>query len=70
MEMKSIENQEVRLVTFSKRWSSIYKKASELVTLTGAEILFVVFSPAGIPFSLLILQWNMLLITFLADIRH
>lgn len=51
MEMKSIENQEVRLVTFSKRWSSIYKKVSELVTLTGAEILFVVFSPAGNPFS-------------------
>ncbi|CAK7328506.1 unnamed protein product [Dovyalis caffra] len=51
MEMKRIENQGDRLVTFSKRKSGIYKIASELITLTGAEIAVVVFSPAGKPFS-------------------
>ncbi|CAK7328508.1 unnamed protein product [Dovyalis caffra] len=49
--MKRVENQDDRLITFSKRKSGIYKKASELATLTGAEIAFVVFSPAGKPFS-------------------
>ncbi|KDP37936.1 hypothetical protein JCGZ_04579 [Jatropha curcas] len=51
IEMKKIENEDDRLITFSKRRSGIYKKACELVTLTGAEIAFVVFSPAGKPFS-------------------
>ncbi|KAF2314669.1 hypothetical protein GH714_028388 [Hevea brasiliensis] len=35
--MKRIENEDGRLITFSKRRSGIYKKASELVTLCGAE---------------------------------
>lgn len=51
IEMKRIENEEERLITFSKRRSGIYKKASELVTLTGAQVAFVVFSPGGKPFS-------------------
>ncbi|GLT50632.1 hypothetical protein SLA2020_241050 [Shorea laevis] len=51
IEMKMIEKEEDRLITFSKRRSGIYKKASELITLCGAEIGFVVFSPAGKPFS-------------------
>ncbi|CAK7341017.1 unnamed protein product [Dovyalis caffra] len=51
LEIKRIENHDDRLVTFSKRRSGIYKKASELITLTGAEIAFVVFSPTGKPFS-------------------
>ncbi|CAK7331232.1 unnamed protein product [Dovyalis caffra] len=51
VEMKRIENEEDRLVSFSKRRSGIYKKASELVTLTGSEIAFVTFSPGGKPFS-------------------
>lgn len=50
IEMKMIENGDDRLITFSKRRSGIYKKASELVTLCGAEIGVVVFSPAGKPF--------------------
>ncbi|OMO93916.1 Transcription factor, MADS-box [Corchorus capsularis] len=49
--MKTIENEDDRLITFSKRRSGIYKKASELTTLCGAEIAFVVFSPAGKAFS-------------------
>lgn len=51
IEMKRIENGDDRLVTFSKRRSGIYKKASELVTLCGAEISVVVFSPARKPFA-------------------
>ncbi|XP_065879475.1 floral homeotic protein AGAMOUS-like [Euphorbia lathyris] len=51
IEMKKIENEEDRLISFSKRRSGIYKKSSELVTLCGAEIGFLVFSPAGKPFS-------------------
>ncbi|KAJ9153204.1 hypothetical protein P3X46_026669 [Hevea brasiliensis] len=49
--MKRIENEDGRLITFSKRRSGIYKKASELVTLCGAEVGVLVFSPAGKPFS-------------------
>ncbi|XVF25502.1 hypothetical protein REPUB_Repub13aG0218200 [Reevesia pubescens] len=51
IEMKKIENEDDRLITFSKRRSGIYKKASELATLCGAEVGFIVFSPAGKPFS-------------------
>ncbi|XP_065870523.1 agamous-like MADS-box protein AGL61 [Euphorbia lathyris] len=51
IEMKRIQNEDDRLITFSKRRSGIYKKSSELVTLCGAEIGFLVFSPAGKPFS-------------------
>ncbi|KAK6284062.1 hypothetical protein POUND7_003014 [Theobroma cacao] len=51
IEMKKIENEDDRLITFSKRRSGIYKKASELATMCGAEIAFIVFSPAGKPFS-------------------
>ncbi|OAY51354.1 hypothetical protein MANES_05G208100v8 [Manihot esculenta] len=51
IEMKKIENQDVMFITFSKRRSGIYKKASELITLTGVKLAFTVFSPAGKPFS-------------------
>ncbi|KAG6777674.1 hypothetical protein POTOM_017502 [Populus tomentosa] len=49
--IKRIENEDDRLITFSKRRSGIYKKASELVTLCGAEVAVLVFSPAGNAFS-------------------
>ncbi|KAL6281794.1 hypothetical protein ACE6H2_018675 [Prunus campanulata] len=51
IEMKRIENQDDRLFTFLKRRSGVYKKASELATLCGAEVGVVVFSPSGKPFS-------------------
>ncbi|KAG6760963.1 hypothetical protein POTOM_034151 [Populus tomentosa] len=51
VEMKRIVNEDDRLVTFSKRRSGIYKKLSELITLTGTEVAFLVFSPGGKPFS-------------------
>lgn len=38
-------------VTFSKRRSGLFKKASELCTLCGVEIAIIVFSPAGKVFS-------------------
>ncbi|XP_014513136.1 agamous-like MADS-box protein AGL62 [Vigna radiata var. radiata] len=38
-------------VTFSKRRSGVFKKASELCTLCGVEIAIVVFSPADKAFS-------------------
>ncbi|XP_060169281.1 agamous-like MADS-box protein AGL62 [Lycium barbarum] len=38
-------------VTFSKRRSGLFKKASELCTLCGVEIVIVVFSPARKVFS-------------------
>ncbi|PON39941.1 MADS-box transcription factor [Parasponia andersonii] len=50
-QMKMIEDGDDRLITFSKRRSGIYKKASELVTLCGAEVGIVIFSPSGKPFS-------------------
>lgn len=51
IKMKMIEEEEDRLITFSKRRAGIYKKASELSTLCGAEVGVVVFSPSGKPFS-------------------
>ncbi|XP_018722168.2 agamous-like MADS-box protein AGL62 [Eucalyptus grandis] len=51
IEMKRIENEERRLITFSKRRSGICKIASELVTLCRAEVGVVVLSPFGNPFS-------------------
>ncbi|KAK9994575.1 hypothetical protein SO802_024278 [Lithocarpus litseifolius] len=49
--MKKIDKEVDRLVTFSKRRPGINKKASALVTLCGAEVGVVVFSPVGKPFS-------------------
>ncbi|WCJ29360.1 Agamous-like MADS-box protein AGL62 [Euphorbia peplus] len=51
IEMKRIVNEDDRIITFSKRRSGIYKKASELVTLCGAEIGILVFSTVGKSFS-------------------
>ncbi|KAK9941745.1 hypothetical protein M0R45_007440 [Rubus argutus] len=38
-------------VTFSKRRSGLFKKASELCTLCGVEVAIIVFSPAKKPYS-------------------
>ncbi|KAJ3672557.1 hypothetical protein LUZ60_007278 [Juncus effusus] len=51
IEIKKIENEEARQVCLSKRRSGLFKKASELSTLCGAEIGIVVFSQAGKAFS-------------------
>lgn len=44
--MVKMENQSNLQVTFSKRRAGLFKKASELCTLCGAEAAIVVFSPA------------------------
>ena len=52
VEMIKMNSEEDRLVSFSKRKSGIYKKATELSTLCSAEVGIVIFSPNGKPFSL------------------
>ncbi|KAL4318131.1 hypothetical protein GQ457_18G020150 [Hibiscus cannabinus] len=44
--MVKITNESHLLVTFSKRRAGLFKKASELSTLCGAEVVIVVFSPS------------------------
>lgn len=51
IEMKCIQGEEARQVCFSKRRPSLFKKASELSTLCGAEVAVVTFSPGGKCFS-------------------
>ncbi|XP_059310790.1 agamous-like MADS-box protein AGL62 [Lycium ferocissimum] len=43
--MVKMQNESNLQVTFSKRRAGLFKKASELCTLCGAEIVIVVFSP-------------------------
>ncbi|GAV80293.1 SRF-TF domain-containing protein, partial [Cephalotus follicularis] len=45
VEMVKMNNESNLQVTFSKRRTGLFKKASELCTLCGAEIAIVVFSP-------------------------
>ncbi|WCJ18120.1 Agamous-like MADS-box protein AGL62 [Euphorbia peplus] len=49
--MEKIPKKNHLQVTFSKRRSGLFKKASELCTLCGVEIAIIVFSPANKAFS-------------------
>lgn len=51
IKIAKIERKNHLQVTFSKRRSGLFKKASELCTLCGVEIAIIVFSPAGKVFS-------------------
>ncbi|EOA15192.1 hypothetical protein CARUB_v10028580mg [Capsella rubella] len=51
IEMVKMKNESNLQVTFSKRRSGLFKKASELCTLCGAEIAIIVFSPGRKVFS-------------------
>ncbi|CAL4899871.1 unnamed protein product [Urochloa decumbens] len=51
IEIRRIESDEARQVCFSKRRAGLFKKASELSILCGADVTAVVFSPAGKAFS-------------------
>ncbi|CAG7889775.1 unnamed protein product [Brassica rapa] len=51
IEMVKMKNENNLQVTFSKRRSGLFKKASELCTLCGAEIVVIVFSPGRKVFS-------------------
>ncbi|KAL4205151.1 hypothetical protein AMTRI_Chr01g135860 [Amborella trichopoda] len=47
IEIKKINDQDARQVCFSKRRAGLFKKASELCILCGAEVAVIVFSLAG-----------------------
>jgi hypothetical protein len=47
IQIRRIENHEARQVCFSKRRPGLFKKASELGIMCGAEVAAVAFSPAG-----------------------
>ncbi|OIT34333.1 PREDICTED: truncated transcription factor CAULIFLOWER A-like [Nicotiana attenuata] len=47
VELKRIENQTSRQVTFSKRRTGLLKKAFELSILCDAEVALLIFSPSG-----------------------
>ncbi|CAG7877061.1 hypothetical protein HID58_019126 [Brassica napus] len=51
IEMVKMKNENNLQVTFSKRRTGLFKKASELCTLCGAEIVVIVFSPGKKVFS-------------------
>ncbi|GMN52420.1 hypothetical protein TIFTF001_021561 [Ficus carica] len=51
VEMVRMTNESNLQVTFSKRRSGLFKKASELCTLCGVEMVLVVFSPGRKVFS-------------------
>ncbi|XP_059651084.1 agamous-like MADS-box protein AGL62 [Cornus florida] len=51
VEMTRMSKESNLLVTFSKRRSGLFKKASELCILCGAEVAIVVFSPGKKVFS-------------------
>ncbi|XP_042506107.1 agamous-like MADS-box protein AGL62 [Macadamia integrifolia] len=51
IEMKKIDDETARLVTFSKRRLGLFKKASELSILCGAEAAILVFSESDKVYS-------------------
>ncbi|KAJ1410568.1 hypothetical protein SESBI_21889 [Sesbania bispinosa] len=51
IEMKKMSNESNLQVTFSKRRNGLFKKASELCTLCGANVALIVFSPGLKVFS-------------------
>ncbi|GKA73359.1 agamous-like MADS-box protein AGL62 [Tanacetum coccineum] len=51
IEIKKIEENNNRQVTFSKRRNGLFKKAAELCVLTGAKIAIIVNSPGGRVFA-------------------
>jgi len=51
IEMKKMSNESNLQVTFAKRRSGLFKKASELCTLCGAYVALIIFSPSEKVFS-------------------
>ncbi|KAL9319330.1 hypothetical protein ACSQ67_015847 [Phaseolus vulgaris] len=47
IEIKKMSNEHNLRVTFSKRRTGIFKKASELATLCGVDIAVIMFSPSS-----------------------
>ncbi|ONK74563.1 uncharacterized protein A4U43_C03F7720 [Asparagus officinalis] len=50
--IQRIASEEARHVCFSKRRNSVFTKAADLSTLCGAEVVVIVNSPVGNPYSL------------------
>ncbi|WMV55643.1 hypothetical protein MTR67_049028 [Solanum verrucosum] len=46
-----MQNQSNLQVTFSKQRDGVFKKATELSTLCGVDVVVVVFSPSNKPYS-------------------
>jgi len=51
IEIKKIQNEDERLITFSKRRSGLYKKASEISILCATEVGILIFSPSEKPYT-------------------
>ncbi|XP_014511337.1 agamous-like MADS-box protein AGL62 [Vigna radiata var. radiata] len=51
IEIKKMSNEHNLRVTFSKRRTGIFKKASELATICGVDIVVIMFSPSNQVFS-------------------
>lgn len=49
-EIRLVENESQKMVTFCKRRKGLFSKAQEYSKLTGSEVAVLVFSPAGNPF--------------------
>ncbi|CAM8880734.1 unnamed protein product [Rhodiola kirilowii] len=50
-QMRLVEREEDRLITFSKRKAGINKKATELSVMCGAQVAIILFSPKGNAFA-------------------
>ena len=50
IEIKELDQDSSKHVTFSKRHAGLFKKASELSVLCNAEIAMIVFSPTEKPY--------------------
>lgn len=50
LEMKKIPGESALQVTFSKRKTGIFNKASEISIMCGVDLLVVIFSPGGRPY--------------------
>ncbi|PON55161.1 MADS-box transcription factor [Parasponia andersonii] len=70
IEMVKIQNKNNLQVTFSKRRSGLFKKASELCTLCGVEIAIIAFSPAEKPFSFGHTEFGAIVNRFLTNQNH
>lgn len=49
--MKKIQSEDARHVCFSKRKAGIFVKASDISTLCGVDVVIMMYSPAGNPYS-------------------
>ncbi|KAK4717797.1 hypothetical protein R3W88_016135 [Solanum pinnatisectum] len=51
IQMKLIESERARIISFSKRKKTLFQDAEKLATRSGDEVGVVLFSPGGKPFS-------------------